>query len=184
MPLPDQHWIAQSLDGHPEAFGQLVRRYQGPLLAYLTGRLGDSERAEEAAQETFVRAFMGLDRLRKTEAFFSWLLGIAARVAREQDRFDRRRRELTESDHPASPAPGPPTTQEDEELRRAITALPQIYAEVVLLRYYGNCSCADVARQLDLPLGTVTKRLSRAYALLRQALCTSNKPPQRTEVSK
>ncbi|MHC4708615.1 MAG: RNA polymerase sigma factor [Planctomycetota bacterium] len=43
-------------------------------------------------------------------------------------------------------------------------------AQVVLLRYYGNCSCSQVAQQLGMPLGTVTKTLSRAYAMLRESL--------------
>lgn len=48
--------------------------------------------------------------------------------------------------------------------------LPEPYREVVLLRYYGELSCSRIADQLEKPLGTVTKRLSRAYAMLRESL--------------
>jgi RNA polymerase sigma-70 factor (ECF subfamily) len=55
-------------------------------------------------------------------------------------------------------------------LEEAIAALPEAYRHVILLRYYEGLSCQDVATRLELPLGTVTKTLSRAYALLRQEL--------------
>ena len=71
MPMTDRHDIALCLDGHPEAFRQLVARYQAVLLAHLAGRLGDRERAEEAAQETFVRAYFGLGKLKKPASFYS-----------------------------------------------------------------------------------------------------------------
>ena len=54
----------------------------------------------------------------------------------------------------------------------ALAALPETYRQVILLRYYEELSCQEVAERLDMPLGTVTKTLSRAYALLRQELQT------------
>ena len=57
-----------------------------------------------------------------------------------------------------------------DELGRAIAELPETYRNVVLLRYYGQHSCNQIAKQLEIPLGTVTKQLSRAYAMLRQSL--------------
>ena len=55
-------------------------------------------------------------------------------------------------------------------LDEAIAVLPETYRQVILLRYYEELSCHEVAQRLDMPLGTVTKTLSRAYALLRQEL--------------
>jgi len=51
-----------------------------------------------------------------------------------------------------------------------VAGLPEPYREVILLRYYGDCSCAEVAERLGVPLGTVTKRLSRAYDEMRRSL--------------
>ncbi|HCO93484.1 MAG TPA: RNA polymerase subunit sigma, partial [Phycisphaerales bacterium] len=48
--------------------------------------------------------------------------------------------------------------------------LPEAYRKIILLRYYGEHSCNQIAEQLDMPLGTVTKTLSRAYAMLRESL--------------
>jgi RNA polymerase sigma-70 factor (ECF subfamily) len=62
--------------------------------------------------------------------------------------------------------------QEEYPLEEAIAALPETYRQVILLRYYEGLSCQELATRLDMPLGTVTKTLSRAYALLRQELAT------------
>ncbi len=86
MDLTDKEYVDHCRDGHPEDFGQLVERYQKPLFSYLASRVGDGGQAEEAAQESFVRAFLSLKKLRKPESFYSWLLGIAGRVAKEQFR--------------------------------------------------------------------------------------------------
>lgn len=58
----------------------------------------------------------------------------------------------------------------DEELDRAVASLSRPLQEVIVLRFFGDCSCAEIARRLDLSIGTVTKRLSRAYAELRGRL--------------
>jgi RNA polymerase sigma-70 factor (ECF subfamily) len=59
---------------------------------------------------------------------------------------------------------------DDYALDEAIAALPETYRQVILLRYFEGLSCPKVAQRLEMPLGTVTKTLSRAYALLRQEL--------------
>jgi RNA polymerase sigma-70 factor, ECF subfamily len=178
----DRYYVERCLDGHPDDFRHLVRRYQPILLAHLAGKLGSRDRAEEAAQETLVRAYFGMDRLQKPESFFAWLLGIADLVAKEQQRKEliRRKRESVRAF--AEEAPEPELSQDwvpkgDESplgslfsLEAAVTALPEAYRTMILLRYYGGLPCAGIAAQLDMPLGTVTKTLSRAYALLRDSL--------------
>lgn len=167
MGVTDKYYIERCLDGHPDDFRYLVRRYQAVLLAHLAGQLGNRDTAEEAAQETLVRAYFGLEKLKKRESFFPWLLGIATRVAKEQQRSEQRRRQLGDV---LSEEAAKPELSQDYALERAITALPESHRAIVLLRYYGNCSCSQVAEQLDMPLGTVTKTLSRAYAMLRESL--------------
>src|ERR1035438_1974093 len=106
MDLTDKEYVQRCRDGHPDDFRLLVHRYQGPLFSYLTGRLRDRSRAEDAAQESFVRAFQSLSKLRKPEFFYSWLLGIARRVALEQFRSLKRRqqdREIAETMMAESP---------------------------------------------------------------------------------
>ena len=62
--------------------------------------------------------------------------------------------------------------QPGPELSQAVAELPEAYRQVILLRFYGGQSCAEIGRNLGVSLGTVTSRLSRAYALLREALRT------------
>ena len=95
-------------------------------------------------------------------------MGIANRVAKEQLRNDKRiigvdclEQQTVEEE------------KADYELEKAIAELPDSYREIVLLRFYANQSCSQIAENLDMPIGTVTKQLSRAYAKLRQSL--SNK---------
>jgi len=167
MGTSDKYYIERCLDGHPDDFRHLVRRYQAVLLAHLSGRLGNRNEAEEAAQEALVRAYFGLEKLKKQDSFFSWLLGIADRVAKEQQRSERRRRQMAELLSERVPSP---ELSQDYGLERAISELPPPYRKVVLLRYYGGRSCSQVAEQFDMPLGTVTKTLSRAYVILRESL--------------
>ncbi|MHC4156565.1 MAG: RNA polymerase sigma factor [Planctomycetota bacterium] len=118
-----------------------------------------------------MRAYFGLEKLKKQESFFSWLLGIANRVAKEQQRSEQRRVQMAEVLSEEVPQV---ELSQDYGLERAVAALPPPYRELVLLRYYGGCSCSEVAEQLGMPLGTVTKNLSRAYAALRDSLQRQN----------
>jgi RNA polymerase sigma-70 factor (ECF subfamily) len=171
----DGECVRLCLNGHPEAFEQLVARYHAPLMGYLCGRLQDRDGAEEVAQEAFVRSFVALNRLRKPDSYYAWLFGMAERVIKEyaHDR-ERTKRAITVLGKQEWPAQPPP----DLDLERAIARLPSSYREVVLLRYYGELSCVELAERMDVPLGTVTKRLTRAHEMLRRTLGASFLPPQ------
>ena len=168
MELSDRHYVESCRGGSPEDFRLLVDRYQRPLFAYLSGRLENLSDAEEAAQESFVRAFLALKKLRKPDSFYSWLLGIAGRVLKEHFRSrqrDERHRATLETMTEANTETAP-----DYPLEEAIAALPENCRQVLLLHYYEGLPCHEVGRRLGMPLGTVTKTLSRAYVLLRQQL--------------
>jgi RNA polymerase sigma-70 factor (ECF subfamily) len=168
MNLIDKEYVERCRDGSPDDFRALVDRYQRPLFLFLARRLGNESRAEEAAQESFVRAFLSLKKLRQPGSFYSWLLGIAGRVAQEQFRSDQHRQRDREAAGTLLEDAAGPTA--DYPLEEAIAALPETCRQVILLRYYEGLSCQETATRLGMPLGTVTKTLSRAYALLRQDL--------------
>jgi RNA polymerase sigma-70 factor, ECF subfamily len=170
MSLPDQQSVESCLDGHPEAYRQLVERYQAPLMRCLWVQLGNQEEVAEAAQETFVRAYFALSNLRKPEAFFSWLVGIAQRVAQEARRAAKRRRQFDQEQFELAKTTDKRPTDADPAVAEAVAQLPDTCRQVVLLRFYGGLSCQEISRDLNVPLGTVTKRLSRAYGLLRERL--------------
>ncbi len=168
----DRYYVERCLDGHRDDFRFLVLRYQKPLLAGIRCRHVRPDAAEDTAQEVLLRAFANLASLRKPESFFSWLLGIAYHVLQERADKDRRERtglarmaaDTRTADAAAEPWSG------DAELEAALAALPDQCREVILLRFYGDCSCSEVAERLGIPLGTVTKRLSRAYEEIRRSL--------------
>ena len=169
MSETDKYYIERCLDGHPDDFRYLVRRYQAALLAHLAGKLGNKNSAEEAAQESFVRAYFNMNKLKRPGAFFSWLLGISDRVAKEQ----RRKEQINiqrEAIRSYSEEAESTELSQDYALEGAISELPEAYRKIVLLRYYGGCSCSQIAEQYEMPLGTVTKNLSRAYVMLRKTL--------------
>jgi RNA polymerase sigma-70 factor (ECF subfamily) len=167
MPENDGFYIQRCLDGHPDEFRYLVKRYQGPVLAHLTGQLGDRDLAEEAAQEVMVRCYFGLAGLKKQESFFAWMLGVANRVIKEQIRIEQRQRQTAEK---LAQMPSQSGQSRDWPLARKIAKLDDFYKQLILLRYYGGHPCKDIAEMLNIPIGTVTKSLSRAHAQLRDML--------------
>ncbi len=179
----DEQCVRSCLNGEPAAYRHLVERYQLPLVGHLSARLGNVEEATEAAQETFARAYFGLPKLKKPSSFFSWLLGIADRVAKETHRASARRRSLDCEQLEPDKVADKQDAHTDESVSEAVAKLPDIYREVVLMRFYAGQSCQELSRDLDVPLGTVTKRLSRAYALLREHL-GAKFPNRESEVSR
>ena len=142
-------------------------------MAFISGRLGDWTLAREAAEESFVRAFFSLHTLKNPAAFHSWLFGIAGRVALELQRARFRRREVPATgDEPAAPSGTEREGSLDTALDEAIAALPDVQRELILMRYFQQLSCQEIAARQRMPLGTVTKTLSRAYAGLRELLET------------
>ena len=118
----DKYYIERCLDGHPDDFRYIVRRYQGVLLAHLAGKLGSRDKAEEAAQESFVRAYFNMNKLRSHGAFFSWLLGIADRVAKENRRKEALHQQREAIRSFSAEAAGPELSQ-DYGLEAAIAEL-------------------------------------------------------------
>jgi RNA polymerase sigma-70 factor (ECF subfamily) len=178
MQPSDDAWIRACLDDHPEAFRNLVERHQLPLLRYLAARSNDAEQAAEVAQEAFVRAYFALRELRKPDAFFPWLVGIADRVAKENHRAAKRCRTVDFDGIDPEKMACPQEAAGDGEVAAAVARLPATYREVIQLRYFERRSCAEISSELGVPLGTVTKRLSRAYALLRERLAGKGFDPE------
>ena len=173
--MTDEDYVRLCLGGRPEMFRQLVIRYESALIRHLAERLGDGNEAAEAAQEAMVRAYFALPRLKKAGSYFPWLLGIADRVAREMRRARRRRPTSLDFEFVsarAEPDLSAPDGPSGPQLSEAVAELPETYKQVILMRFYGGQSCAEISRNLGVSLGTVTSRLSRAYTLLRQALRT------------
>jgi len=167
----DQDHIEGCLAGRTDEFRHLVARYERAVFAYLRGHLRNPDRAQEAAQESFVRAFFNLAKLKKRDSFFPWLLGISRHVAREIDRREQTDMKLSaEYLEQKRRLTAVRARSHGEALEAAVSSLPARLREVVLLRFYADCSCLQISERLNLPLGTVTKRLSRAYSRIRKQI--------------
>ena len=130
--------------------------------------LRDAALAEDAVQETFLRAWRALDRFRGESTEKTWLTRIAVNVCRDMLRtawFRRLDRRVTPEELPLT-APAP----DDPALAEAILRLPARDREVILLRYYEQLPPEAIARLLHTPLNTVKSRLARAKKKLRQTL--------------
>ena len=117
-------------------------------------------RGEDAAQETFVRAWRGWDSFRGESAVKTWLTRIALNVCRSQLRSPWRSRRVDWE--AVGELAAPERAEPDDTVLRAVLSLPPKYREVVVLYYYQGFSTAETAELLNLPAGTVSVRLKRA----------------------
>lgn len=158
-----------------QAFRELVGRHQGVVRAYAAGILGDPHEAEDAAQESFLRAYRRLGAYRGDAPLQAWLL----RICRNHclDRL-RARPSVTvvafdeELSHGASDTTDSGVTGliDRERLVSAIVALPEALQQAVVLRELRGLSYDEVSAALGVPVGTVRSRLSAGRTLLRDTL--------------
>lgn len=166
--------VERVLAGDARAFEGIVRRWQGPLVNMAWRYCRDRARAEEMAQEAFVRAWRGLAQWRRESSFSTWLFALAANVFRnELKRVPTANLPvaLDEIAEPASPAAQEETLQRKSQrdvVWRAVLALPLRYREPVILFYFHEMDVGAAARSMGLPEGTLKARLSRARELLRR----------------
>jgi RNA polymerase sigma-70 factor (ECF subfamily) len=160
------------LAGDVQAFKGIVQRWQGPLINMAWRYCRDRGRAEEMAQEAFIRAWRGLAQWRREGSFSTWLFALAANVYRsELKRFPVETLPLDSAPEPSRPASQHRELEargRQEVLRRAVLALPLRYREPVVLFYFHEMDLAAAAAAIGLPEGTLKARLSRARGLLRQ----------------
>jgi RNA polymerase sigma-70 factor (ECF subfamily) len=170
----DADLIARVLSREDQhAFGELVRRYQSPVRAFLARMTrGDAHLADDLAQETFLKAWQKLQTYRGGANFSTWLFGIAVnefRMAR------RRRKELALEDvDESSVASEEPAAARDSHLRldltEALKLLNSNERAAVVLCCQNGLSHEEAAQVLDCPLGTVKTNILRGKEKLRRRL--------------
>ena len=165
----DEALVARVVAGDAAAFEGIVRRWQSPLLNLAWRFCRDRGRAEEMAQEAFLRAFRNLAQFRGDSAFSTWLFALATNLYRtEVRRLPATPLSLDEIAEPSDPRMASfEDSSRDESLRRAVLALPAKYRDAVLLFYFHEQDVPAAARTLRIPEGTVKARLFRGRELLR-----------------
>jgi RNA polymerase sigma factor (sigma-70 family) len=164
--------VERALLGDGRAFDELYRRHRDRVarVAYLL--LGDSDQAQDAAQEAFLIGWRDLRRLRDPALFRPWVTGVVVNLCR------RRRRAAARAWRAPDRQSGGREMAPDEgdavavrlAVRGAVVALPRPMREVVVLRFYGGFAEAEIAKALGIATGTVKSRLGRARNRLADAL--------------
>ncbi|HEY5056537.1 MAG TPA: sigma-70 family RNA polymerase sigma factor [Acidobacteriaceae bacterium] len=170
----DRRDALRVLTGDTSAFEGIVRRWQSPLINLAYRFCRDRARAEEMAQEAFLRAYRNLASWRQQSAFSTWLFALATNLYCSQI---RRLPPVTLSFEDAAERADPhrfDTNIEERHqratIRKAVDSLPAKYREVLTLYYFHEMDVPAVAASLTLPEGTVKVRLFRARNLLRDKL--------------
>jgi RNA polymerase sigma-70 factor, ECF subfamily len=165
----DGNLIERIAGGDRDAFDQLYRRFARPVLAMALRHLGDSGRAEDAAQETFAAVWRSARSYRSERGSGSaWLYAVARHAI--IDRARQRRDQPAEIPEEVSRAAGPDEQVEESWLawrvHSALEHLPERERVVIELAYWSGLSQAEIASYLDVPLGTVKTRTRTGLARL------------------
>jgi len=167
MPLvcSDAELIQRTSEGDEAAYEKLYRRYSRSVFGLALRRLGDRGRAEDAVQETFASIWRSAGTYRPERGPGApWLYGVARNAI--IDRSRARAEPPAEAPDEASLDPSPEEQAEQAwtswRVHRALQALPEREREVVALAYWSDLSQSEVAKRLDIPLGTVKTRTRAA----------------------
>ncbi len=150
---------------------RLYLEYHRPIVNYLYRMVGDSEQAEELAQDVFVRAYGGLSRLEENSNYRAWLYRIATNLA--YDRLRRRRLvrwfSFRETDQDERVTQGPDRLAEHQAIQQALMRVPETYRSALVLFSVQGYAVKEIAESLGISEGAVKTRLSRAREMFRKA---------------
>jgi RNA polymerase sigma-70 factor (ECF subfamily) len=183
--VDEEQLTKQAMNGDLDAFNQLVLRYQDVAYSHSYALLGDPDQAEDATQESFIKAFQAMNGFRGG-SFRSWLLKIVTNSA--YDMLRRSRRHPTQPLHPedengeemesptwlADPAAAVEDNVEQKEFSREIYTmlgeLPDVFRNVLTLIDIQELDYVEAAEALRIPVGTVKSRLARARLQMQKKL--------------
>ena len=177
----DEQLVEAFQSGDLGAFDSLVRRWDRKIQGAIYRIMGAEDEARDICQETFLKAYRGLDSFKRESRFSSWLYQIALNLCR--DRMRRRRGRTTVSldelddEGAALVSRGRPSALELVEagdlsrtVAAAVASLPEEQREVIVLKEYQDLTFVEIAEALGVPLSTVKTRLYRGLGLLRERL--------------
>jgi RNA polymerase sigma-70 factor (ECF subfamily) len=168
--------LAGARDGNLFAFEEIVKRYQRRVYATAIRIVRRHDVADDVVQEAFLRAHQALGRFDLSRPFGPWICRIAANLAVNHVRSPISREQPLPETHAetpvASPSPlaGVLDREASEELARALESLSAEQRAVFALRVFEELSYKEIADSLEISIGTVMSRLSRARERLRGAL--------------
>jgi RNA polymerase sigma-70 factor (ECF subfamily) len=168
----DRIAVERCLEGDPEAFGELITRYQRPVFNTVLHMVGNTEDAREVCQQAFMKAYEHLASYDRDRKFFSWIYRVAVNESINWLKAKRPHEELDEHlEHPrANPAQQFEELEVWRDLHEEILKLEPNYRAVVILRHFVHFTYDEIADILKIPEKTVKSRLFTARQMLREAL--------------
>lgn len=169
MTTQEQNWLQSATNGDQEAFSNLVMTYQTPVYNLCSRMLGNPADAEDAAQETFWRAYQNLKRYDPQRSFITWLLSIAAHHCIDQQRkkklpavdLDTLPEEII-PDHTPSPERSFFSKNASETLGKVLKKLNPDDRAAIILKYWYDYSEVEIADALNISPSAAKSRLFRA----------------------
>jgi RNA polymerase sigma-70 factor (ECF subfamily) len=180
--LTDEKLVELAVSTEPEAFGEIVKRWERKIFALCFGMLGREDEARDAAQEAFIAAYRNIGNFRGEAKVSSWLHRIAVNQCLTTKRRAKTRSEefLDEESHEeervfvaaASLSPANRTEQAERNVlvRQAVGSLPVDLRQVVVMKEFEDMTFQEISETLDIPLSTVKSRLYTALKQLRSKL--------------
>jgi RNA polymerase sigma factor (sigma-70 family) len=179
--LNDDELVIGMARGDQACFEAFVHRYHGPLSGYLQRQLRDPGKAEDVAQETFLRLIRQLKEGKLPDNVQAWLYRVAINLCRD---YWKSAQYKTEKNRPAElperkdDRPSVVELAERQETRKEILAsmneLPEVQRDIITLRFYQDLKLQDIASVLEIPLGSVKTHLYKGLKRLQSKLL---KPP-------
>jgi RNA polymerase sigma-70 factor, ECF subfamily len=180
-PVPMTLFVLGAMHGDRAAFEQLVRSGYDRLYALARRIVTDPSDAEDATQETFLRAWREIGRLREPERFDAWLTRMLVHACYDLLRRRRRREARVPWILPEPTSSSEVAIEERERLASAFTRLSPEHRAIVALHFYRDLAAPEIARVLAIPEGTVNSRLYYATRALRAALEAIDRSEPRTQ---
>ena len=171
--------VFRARTGDVGAFEALYHSFQAGIYSFIRGQVREAELAADLTQQTFVRAWESLPRLRQEAAFVGWLHRIASNLVRDEVKSGHARLEIAASNVLDEPLPDPEATSPEEAavfqgLKTAVWAaldqLPPDQRAAVVMHHMEGMPVAEIAQAMKCRPGTVMSRLSRAREALRRKL--------------
>ncbi len=175
----DESMVEMARTEGPDAFRPIFLRYSKPVLVFIYSMIGDRDRAEELTQETFIRAYRGLNSVRDISRFSTWLFGIARNVARETIRAKYRHSgkvtpfEFVSTHHPDTKAKPDEQVISDElyrMIREALLKLPEDQRVVFVLKLIAGKRYEEISEITGASIGKLKTDLHRARHKMREEL--------------
>ena len=171
----------QSVQGDPDAFWTMIEPFTGLIYSVAFGIMKDPDAACDVLHESYIKAFNSLYNLRDPHRLASWLHSMVTRISydalRRQNRDEKNMGEVLRRGPRIVPIDEMLVKEEElNHLEKAMATLPEPFRIILGMKYMNRYTCEDIARALDINIGTVKSRLYEARKLLAKRMREQEQP--------